>query len=85
VGFITGTYTIQFIVNGQTADTSKAFDTNTDFYQAISMEPSSVSPVLKTRVVITLDPAFPYVLAVEDFSVNATNVFWSTLNTEYKR
>lgn len=80
-GFTTGTYTIVFTINGQVIDTSKAYDTNVDIYQAISMEPSSVSPVLKTRIVITLDPNFPYTLAPEDFSVNATSVS----NPDYKR
>jgi len=48
---------------------------------ATLMTPSSVSPVLKTMVNITLASAFPYTLSKQDFTVNATN----TTNTAYVR
>lgn len=38
------------------------------------LNPNSASPVLKTPLVITLDPDFPYALDREEFSVNATSV-----------
>jgi len=48
---------------------------------ATTMTPSSVSPVLKTMVNITLSSAFPYTLNKDDFTVNATN----KTNTDYVR
>jgi hypothetical protein len=80
-GFYTGEFAVTFAINGQSVDTSKVYDTKDDILQAIAMEPSSVNPVLKTTIVITLDPTFPYTLAAEDFTVNATSVF----NTDYVR
>lgn len=41
---------------------------------ASALNPSSASPVLKTPIEISLDAAFPYTLAKEDFSVNATSL-----------
>jgi len=39
------------------------------------LSPNSASPVLKTPIVITLDPFFPYELYdPKDFTVNATSV-----------
>jgi len=38
------------------------------------LTPSSVSPVLKTNITIQLDTSFPYTLAKEDFSVNASDI-----------
>jgi hypothetical protein len=37
------------------------------------LNPNSVSPVLKTQIMITLDSDFPFSLRSEDFSVNATS------------
>jgi hypothetical protein len=45
------------------------------------LDPNSASPVLKTPIFISLDPAFPYALNAEDFSVNAT----STADETYVR
>lgn len=39
-----------------------------------TLTPDSVSPVLKTRVEITLEPDFPETLDRYDFTVNATSV-----------
>ena len=38
-----------------------------------SMTPSSVSPVLKTKIDIVLDSGFPYALNKGDITVNATS------------
>jgi hypothetical protein len=38
------------------------------------LNPNSASPVLKTPLVITLDPFFPYDLNKDELSVNATSV-----------
>jgi hypothetical protein len=40
----------------------------------VVLVPDSASPVLKTKVNITLESTFPYSLVKEDFSVNATNL-----------
>jgi hypothetical protein len=49
--------------------------TTRDAYEAgENLDPSSVSPVLKSNVTIQLPSDFPYTLAKEDFSVNATNI-----------
>ena len=45
---------------------------------ASSLTPASVSPVLKSRIEIGLESAFPYTLAREDFTVNATSLTNST-------
>lgn len=38
------------------------------------LTPNSVSPVLKQKLVFTIESAFPFVLKKEDFTVNATLV-----------
>ena len=47
----------------------------------VTLSPTSASPVLKTKVNITLEATFPYTLEKAHFSVNATNIS----NTEYFR
>jgi hypothetical protein len=42
------------------------------------LTPSSVSPVLKTKVSIKLDADFPYALNKDHFTVNATSISNST-------
>lgn len=39
-----------------------------------TLNPSSVSPVLKQKIVFTIEQDFPFVLKKEDFTVNATLV-----------
>lgn len=51
------------------------------FKSGITLNPQSVSPVLKSNVSITLEPDFPYTLDKSDFSVNATSV----TNSSYVR
>jgi FlaG/FlaF family flagellin (archaellin) len=53
----------------------------TDTKSGMALDPPTASPVLKTKVNITLDPTFPYTLDRADFSVNATNI----TNPEYFR
>jgi len=38
------------------------------------LTPNTASPVLKTTIVIQLDPSFPLAMKPEDFTVNATSV-----------
>jgi hypothetical protein len=47
----------------------------------VTIVPSSVSPVLKTKIVVQLDSTFPHTLLREDLSINAT----STTNSSYIR
>jgi hypothetical protein len=47
----------------------------------LTLTPSSVSPVLKTKVVVQMDTAFPHTLAREDLTMNAT----STTDSSYIR
>lgn len=75
--------TIEVLINGQDANAVQALTTTTrnEFQSTSTVTPSSVSPVMKTNVTIQLDATFPYTLAKEDFSVNAT----STSNSSYIR
>jgi hypothetical protein len=45
-----------------------------DKKSGVVLVPNSASPVLKTKVNITLEASFPYSLVKEDFTVNATNI-----------
>jgi hypothetical protein len=38
-----------------------------------SISPSSVSPVLKTDIIVQLDTTFPFALNANDFTINATD------------
>lgn len=40
--------------------------------KGIQMSPISVSPVLKTEIMLYLESSFPYTLQEDDFSINAT-------------
>jgi len=75
--------TIEVLINGQDANAVQGLITTTrnEFQSTSTVTPSSVSPVMKTNVTIQLDATFPYTLAKEDFSVNAT----STSNSSYIR
>jgi hypothetical protein len=45
-----------------------------DKKSGVVLNPPTASPVLKTKINITLESTFPYALAREDFTVNATNI-----------
>jgi hypothetical protein len=68
-------------INGLAVSNSLSFSTMSDTKSGMALIPSTASPVLKSKVNITLDPTFPYVLEKSDFSVNATNIS----NPEYFR
>lgn len=70
-----------FVINGRTVSNSIALWTMNDTKSLVTLDPPSASPVLKTKVNITLEDAFPYTLEKEHFSVNATNIS----NPEYYR
>jgi hypothetical protein len=69
------------VINSLTVSNSLSFTTKSTNILSSGLTPSSVSPVLKTVMNITLDPLFPYTLNASDFSVNAT----SKTNTTYVR
>lgn len=70
-----------FVINGRTVSNSIALWTMNDTKSLVTLDPPSASPVLKTKINITLEDAFPYTLEKEHFSVNATNIS----NPEYYR
>jgi len=65
---------MSIIINGQVVTNTLSLQLMTDTKSGVSIEPPSASPVLKTKINITLEDAFPYTLAREDFTVNATNI-----------
>jgi hypothetical protein len=73
--------TMTIVINGQTMSNSLTLTTKSDVKSSLSLNPSSASPVLKTKIVVQMESDFPYTLAKEDFSINAT----STTNSSYIR
>jgi hypothetical protein len=69
------------VINGQTVSNSITVTMKTEVKSSLTLTPSSVSPVLKTKVIVQMDSDFPYTLAKEDLSINAT----STSNSSYIR
>ena len=45
-----------------------------DVKSSLSLNPDSASPVLKTKITVQLETDFPYTLAKEDLSINATSI-----------
>lgn len=65
---------MEIIINDKTVSQTLS-PTSRDVVQSGSnLNPSSVNPVLKTKIEIQLDTNFPYTLTKEDFSVNATSI-----------
>ena len=68
-------------INGQILGNSLSVTMKSDVKTSTTITPSSVSPVLKTRVSIQLESDFPFTLDRGDFSINAT----ITTNSSYVR
>lgn len=68
-------------INGQAVVNNFDSTMKTDIRKSVQLNPDSVSPVLKTKVVISLESDFPHALKREDFTVNAT----SQTNSTYVR
>ena len=68
------TYDLNVVINGQTVPLTKKFTMKASITASKYLNPNSVSPVLKTQIIISLDETFPGTLAAEDFSVNATSI-----------
>jgi len=49
-----------------------------DVKNGLGLDPNSASPVLKTPIIISIQPDFPYELKKEEFTVNATSQTNST-------
>lgn len=69
------------VINGATVSHSNTLATKGSVMTATTMSPTSVSPVLKTDIIFTLDSGFPYTLNRDDFTINAT----STTDSSYVR
>jgi hypothetical protein len=61
-------------INGQTVTQSLSLSLMSDKKSGVTLVPDSASPVLKTKINITLESTFPYTLVKEEFTVNATNI-----------
>lgn len=59
-------------INGLAVSSSASLTMKSEVKSGLSLIPSSVSPVLKTKIEIQIDNNFPFTLAREDFSVNVT-------------
>ena len=62
------------IINGQTVSNTLSLTFMSDTKSGIQFNPPTASPVLKTKINITLESSFPYTLARDEFTVNATNI-----------
>jgi len=69
------------VINGQTVANSITVTMSEDSVSVMSMIPSSVSPVLKTKIVVEIGSDFPYTLFKEDLTMNAI----STNDSSYIR
>lgn len=69
------------IINGQTITNAKDMTMKNNLKKTNMLDPSSVSPVLKQKVTVTLESDFPFTLNKDHFTVNAT----STTNSTYVR
>lgn len=65
---------MKLVINGHTIESDVSFTTKDSISASLDLNPSSVSPVLKTPIEIQLDSDFPYDLVASDFSVNATDI-----------
>lgn len=67
------------VINGQTVTNDFTVTTKATVVGSSDIDPSSASPVLKTRLTITIDDDFPFPDAeASQFTVNATSVDDST-------
>lgn len=78
---LAGTYKLGVTINGQVVTHTVDATMKDNVKKSSMLAPSSVSPVLKTRVTITLDADFPFTLDKDHFTVNATD----TTNSTYVR
>ena len=65
--------TATIVINGQTVTNSLSLAMKSDVKSGLTLTPDSVSPVLKTKIVVSLETNFPYTLVKEDLSINATS------------
>jgi len=66
-------------INSQVVTNSLDFTLRSEIKSSTGISPSSVSPVLKTPITVTLESTFPYALKIEDITMHATNNANSTI------
>jgi hypothetical protein len=64
--------TLSIKINELEVSSTASFTMKSEIKSGLSIIPTSVSPVLKTKIEIQIDDNFPFTLAREDFSVNVT-------------
>ena len=69
---------VDIIINNKTVVQTVSATSRNVVQSGSNLNPSSVNPVLKTKIEIQLDANFPYTLNRNDFSVNATSISNST-------
>lgn len=69
------------VINGQTVANLVTVTMKTEIKSSLTLTPSSASPVLKTKITVQLESDFPYTLAKEELTMNAT----STTDSSYIR
>jgi hypothetical protein len=65
---------VTIIINEITVTQTLTMSLMSNKKSGVQLVPNSASPVLKTKINITLESTFPYTLNKSDFSVNATNI-----------
>ena len=75
------TYGMDLVLNGFRISAPGGFSTRSSVVSAVSLNPPSASPVLKSKIKIMLESDFPESLNTNDFKVNAT----SLTNSSYIR
>jgi len=68
------TLSTTIVINGLTVSNSLSLTMASTVKATTQMSPSSVSPVLKTRVTVTLESDFPHTLTRADLSMNVSAV-----------
>jgi hypothetical protein len=68
------TFSLTIVINEITVTQTLTVALMGNKKSGVQLVPNTASPVLKTKVNITLEDTFPYTLAKEDFTVNATNI-----------
>jgi len=75
---LSATVTMTIVINNIPVSNSLSFTMKDSVIGSSALSPNSVSPILKTPIVVTLDPLFPLALSASDFTVNATSLTNST-------
>ena len=66
--------TVKITINGVPLVNDKVLKMKDVNKKGTTLAPNNVSPVLKQKIVFTLEQDFPFTIKKEDFTVNATLV-----------